>query len=123
MPWCCVQSFNHVVATMDSVSTKLGVHYELNSGSVLGAVKLNNFLPWDIDGDFYVPTHELVHFHDGGKARKILEIEGITLFGWSEDNYWDMGAGHYQMSYGGLEFELMGKRGNLTLKDVEASTR
>ena len=33
---------------------------------------------------------------------------------WNEDNYWDKGAGHYQLHYQGIEFELMGKRGNLT---------
>ena len=32
------------------------------------------------------------------------------------------GAGHFQLSYQGLEFELMGKRGNLTLNSGEMPT-
>ena len=57
----------------------------------------------------------MIHFQEGGIGRFILEQEGISMYGWSEDNYWDKGAGHFQLSYQGLEFELMGKRGNLTL--------
>ena len=85
----------------------------------LGGVKLNNFIPWDIDGDIYISTENMKHFHEGGIGRFILKQEGISIFGWNEDNYWDKGAGHYQLSYQGLEFELMGKRGNLTLKQGE----
>ena len=62
------------------------------------------------------------HFHEGGIGRFILKQEGISIFDWNEDNYWDKGAGHYQLSYQGLEFELMGKRGNLTLKPGEVPT-
>ena len=57
-----------------------------------------------------------------GIGRFILEQEGISLGGWNQDNYWDKGAGHFQLSYQGLEFELMGKRGNLTLKNGEMPT-
>ena len=99
-----------------------GIHYELDSGSLLGAVKLNNFIPWDIDGDIYISTEDMGHFHEGGMGRYILEQEGISMYGWSEDNYWDKGAGHFQLSYQGLEFELMGKRGNLTLNPGEMPT-
>ena len=38
------------------MATRLGFHYELDSGSVLGAVKMRDFIPWDIDGDVYLPT-------------------------------------------------------------------
>ena len=59
------------------------------------------------------------HFHENGIGRFILKQEGISIFGWNKDNYWDKGAGHYQLSYKGLEFELMGKRGNLTMRQGE----
>ena len=94
----------------------------MDSGSLLGAVKLNNFIPWDIDGDIYISTEDMIHFQDGGMGRFILEQEGISMYGWSEDNYWDKGAGHFQLSYQGLEFELMGKKGNLTLNPGEMPT-
>ena len=30
---------------------KYGIYYEIESGTLLGAVKLGNFIPWDIDLD------------------------------------------------------------------------
>ena len=35
----------------------------------VGAVKLNNFIPWDIDMDLYIKTEDMHYFHSGGKAR------------------------------------------------------
>lgn len=84
---------------------------------------MQNFIPWDIDGDLYTRTEDMHHFHEGGTGRFLLESHGIKFHSWSNDNYWDVGAGHYQLSYGGLEFELMGKRGNLTKKTDEPPTR
>lgn len=123
VPWCCHTAAFQVFKSMEVVAKKLGLHYELNSGSLLGAVKLHNFIPWDIDGDMYIPTEHMHHFHEGGLARELLQLEGITFHGWSEDNYWDKGAGHYQLRFQGLEFELMGKRGNLTLHKDQPPTR
>ena len=116
-PWCCTYAANHIVTVMNKITKEVGVHYELDSGSLLGAVKLNNFIPWDVDGDIYIRSEDIEHFHKYGMARYILESEGIEIYGWNQDNYWDIGAGHYQLRYKGLEFELMGKRGNLTLTD------
>ena len=110
-PLCCSRAANHIVRVLDAISTHLDIHYELDSGSLLGAVKLNNFIPWDIDGDVYIDTQDMKHFHYNGSARFILNAEGIEIFNWEENNYWDRGAGHYQLAYAGLEFELMGKRG------------
>ena len=50
-------------------------------------------------------------------------MEGIILHSWNEDNYGDKGAGHYQLNYLGLEFELMGKHGNLSLQYEESPTK
>ncbi len=122
VPWCCIFAANHIVKTLNLISQETGLHYELDSGSLLGAVKLNNFIPWDVDGDLYISSESMHLFHANGLGRFILANEGISIFGWNEDNYWDKGAGHYQLSYKGLEFELMGKRGNLTLRPDEPPT-
>ena len=57
---------NHIVKTMNLVAKETGLHYELDSGSILGAVKLNNFIPWDIDGDIYISTEDMKYFQKGG---------------------------------------------------------
>ena len=94
VPWCCMEAAYHIIKTMNLIHENIGVHYELDSGSLLGAVKLNNFIPWDIDGDIYIKTEDMPHFHQGGKGRSILESKGISIANWNEDNYWDKGAGN-----------------------------
>lgn len=37
------------------------------------------------------------------------------MFGRKEDNYYDKGAGYFTVSFDGIEFEMMGKRGNVSL--------
>lgn len=63
VPWCCMHAANHILKAMNLISDQLGLHYEVDSGTLLGAVKLNNFIPWDIDGDIYIRTEDMHHFH------------------------------------------------------------
>ncbi len=56
---------------------RFGFHYELDSGSLLGAVKLNNFIPWDIDGDLYIPSEQLHIFDRGAPGALAFEEAGI----------------------------------------------
>jgi hypothetical protein len=56
---------------------RFGFHYELDSGSLLGAVKLNNFIPWDIDGDLYIPSEQLHIFDRGATGALAFEEAGI----------------------------------------------
>ncbi|XP_040576802.1 uncharacterized protein [Lepeophtheirus salmonis] len=117
LPYCCTRSYNFVIERLEFLASNLGIDYELNSGSLLGAVKLNNFIPWDIDGDIYIKTDHIVKFFDyGGSARKILERNGFTLTSIQENNYWDIGAKYFNLHFGGIEFEMQGRR-NLTEKE------
>ena len=84
----------------------MNVYSQLESGSCLGAVKLSNFIPWDIDIDIEFATGDFHHFkvvyhfcvtyqekrcfqycQDGGEAKKLLEEAGISLYKYSEDMY------------------------------------
>ena len=39
----------------------------------------------------------------------------FSVYGHKEDNYWDKGAGYLKISYNGLEIEILGQRGNLSM--------
>ena len=48
-PWCCVLALRHVLAQLEKMSVLLGLDWEVGDGTNMGAVKLGNFIPWDID--------------------------------------------------------------------------
>ena len=67
-----------MLSVFDRISDELGFHYEIDSGTLLGAVKFNNFIPWDIDGDVYVSTKAINDFFQPGqKGTRSLQEEGI----------------------------------------------
>ena len=118
LPWCCIAAFAHILKTFEAIATELEFHYELDSGSALGAVKLGQFLPWDIDGDIYASTDAVTqHFlKTNGKGSLALARAGIELSRRSADCYYDAGAGYFVMTFDGIEVEVLGRRGDLTLR-------
>ena len=82
-----MQSFQHVILHLETIANKLGIEYSLDSGSALGAVKLGNFIPWDIDMDIDLRTQDIPHFKPGGEANKYLTSQGIELYSFKEDMY------------------------------------
>jgi hypothetical protein len=54
------------------------------------------------------------------KVYRIFSNGFVSVYGRKADNYWDVGAGYFQVSHGGVSFEMMGKRGNLTLDKLAA---
>lgn len=51
IPSCCMDQVTGALRTLDEFSKEKGVEYEIDSGTLLGAVKMGYFLPWDKDGD------------------------------------------------------------------------
>ncbi|XP_069105196.1 uncharacterized protein [Argopecten irradians] len=48
---CCASDLVLMLSHVTSVCESRGVEYEVRSGTLLGAVKMNSVLPWDIDAD------------------------------------------------------------------------
>ena len=68
-----------MLRVFDRLSTELSFHYEIDSGTLLGAVKLNNFIPWDLDGDLFMSSHAIFEYFQGGQlGTKSLQKEGIS---------------------------------------------
>jgi len=108
LPWCCFASVRHILTHLEQAATQLDIDYQVESGSCLGAVKLSNFIPWDIDIDIEFATDDFHHFKEGGEAKRMLEEAGISLYKYSNDMYNVKGAGSFLMFYGGVEVEMLG---------------
>ena len=68
-----------MLTIFDRLSSELSFHYEIDSGTLLGAVKLNNFIPWDLDGDLFMSSHAIFAYFQGGQiGTKSLQKEGIS---------------------------------------------
>lgn len=87
---------------------ELNIDYQLDSGSALGAVKLQNFIPWDIDIDIYLRTKDIDLFKPGGPAYQYLTSKGIEIYRFQRDNYSVKNAGSFNMWYGGITVEMLG---------------
>uniref|UniRef100_T1IX40 Uncharacterized protein n=1 Tax=Strigamia maritima TaxID=126957 RepID=T1IX40_STRMM len=61
MPLCCRDALINGYKVFHEFSVKHGVMYQIEGGSALGAVKLNDIIPWDFDGDgsYYKDKMEL----------------------------------------------------------------
>ena len=68
-----------MLSVLDRISEELSFHYEIDSGTLLGAVKFNNFIPWDIDGDVYMSSNAIFEFFQpGGEGTNSFKKEGIS---------------------------------------------
>ncbi|KAJ7379240.1 hypothetical protein OS493_017749 [Desmophyllum pertusum] len=59
LPVCCLEEYADALSFFQKFSDKHNVTFELDTGSVLGGVKFNGLIPWDIDGDFIFLTTDL----------------------------------------------------------------
>ena len=69
-------------SVIDELDSEFGIHYEISSGSALGAVKLGNYLPWDIDGELFVQAEKIHLLRPGRRGHDVLLRERhLFLFG------------------------------------------
>jgi hypothetical protein len=60
LPRCCREIISNFIIRLENECQKHNVTFELDSGTLLGAVKFSNTLPWEIDGDisYFNENHE-----------------------------------------------------------------
>ncbi|XP_071513580.1 uncharacterized protein [Panulirus ornatus] len=76
LPSCCIDIAMKELYIMTEFAEKHGLHYELQSGSVLGAVKFGSYLPWDLDHDLYVKCDEFKNWYQ--KFGSFVESKNCT---------------------------------------------
>ena len=63
LPVCCQEMFADALSFFKTFADAHNVRFELDSGSVLGGVKFNGIIPWDMDGDVFVLSTEIEIFN------------------------------------------------------------
>ncbi|KAK7079930.1 hypothetical protein SK128_005623 [Halocaridina rubra] len=58
VPPCCREQIRRELSYVEDCAKEIGVHYELQAGSLLGAVKMDGMLPWDFDTDVISDCNE-----------------------------------------------------------------
>lgn len=51
LPPCCLRTKNKMLNTVDIIAKENQIPFEINSGTLLGALKFKDGLPWDFDDD------------------------------------------------------------------------
>jgi hypothetical protein len=104
LPRCCRKYLSHGLKLLDEHSRANSIDCELDSGSMVGAVKFAHVLPWEIDGDINYDNKK----HE--KLKKALNhIKKITSYSFGrEEKATDKKEGYFQIYPGPFFIELFG---------------
>ncbi|XP_078344664.1 uncharacterized protein LOC144630209 isoform X2 [Oculina patagonica] len=110
LPVCCQELYAEAVSFFKKFTDENNVRFELDSGSVLGGVKFNGLIPWDVDGDFFVLSTEIQIFN---KAETIeyFQRSGYSLTEYEEpmlDGKKYMYDGYVKISFNAFYIEVFG---------------
>ena len=81
------QSMLRSVEELDRLCTEHGLRYFLSSGTLLGAVRHQGFIPWDDDADLYMPVGDIIKLSEIMKDREDFSL--INCYD-DEDAHCDM---------------------------------
>ena len=77
-PPCCIEYRTRELEYVTSCADKLGIDYQLWAGSLMGPVKLDDFLLWDFDNDVRIHCSHLKQFLSKGK--ECIHDKGCGLY-------------------------------------------
>ena len=108
LPNCCLKIKNKMFTTLDAVARKEKVPYEVNSGSLLGAVKFKNAIPWDFDDDAVYRNSDVSKFKRNKQKMRQLGLSPVYK---KEKNKENKSSPHNYISMtgqGGFSMDLWG---------------
>lgn len=103
LPSCCLVQIARAFRAFDTFSKEKFLRYEIEAGSVLGAVKLRSFMPWDLDGDVTFESKDYVTFY---KAQNRFRNKGFKLDSFEEPN--NKSFGYFLFHTPDIYFEMWG---------------
>ena len=62
LPVCCLEEYAYALSFFQECAEEHNITFELDTGSVLGGVKCNGLLPWDLDGDLILLSSDVAIF-------------------------------------------------------------
>ncbi|XP_067009659.2 uncharacterized protein [Anabrus simplex] len=87
IPPCCIDQVAGALKALDDFSKEKGIDYEIEAGTLLGAVKLSGFLPWDRDGDITFQTKDYDTFYENSNS---FSEKGFSLAMFKRASYFHL---------------------------------
>ena len=111
LPVCCRELYAEAVSFFRAFVDAHSIRFELDCGSVLGGVKFNGLIPWDIDGDFFVFSKDIPLFNKK-ETIEYFKKHGYNLVGYEspilDRKMYDSFNGYVNIVFGGFNIEVFG---------------
>ena len=103
LPVCCQEEYAKALSFLQTFADEHNITFELDSGSVLGSVKFNGLLPWDLDGDLSLLHADMAIF---GKKDTVEHFRRngfeLTKFKLTEDGYFRINFNRFYIEVWGV---------------------
>jgi len=77
LPPCCMKIKNKMLNTIDLISKEHRIPYEISCGTLLGALKFKDGLPWDFDDDAYYRNLDVFIFMKNKQRMRRLGLSPV----------------------------------------------
>ena len=102
LPVCCQEEYAKALSFFQTFADEHNITFELDSGSVLGSVKFNGLLPWDLDGDLTLLSSDVAIF---GKKET---IEHFRKNGFELTKFELTNGGYFKINFNRFYIEVWG---------------
>ena len=106
LPVCCQEEYADALWFVQKFADTHNVTFELDAGSLLGGVKFNGLLPWDLDGDIKVLLSDFEIFNKRETVEHFRE-NGYELSGYEIQNGGE--RGYVMITFNKFYIEVWGR--------------
>nr|XP_053637621.1 uncharacterized protein LOC128692491 [Cherax quadricarinatus] len=119
LPPCCLKLKNKMLNTVDIIAKENRVPYEISSGTLLGALKFKDGLPWDFDDDAYYRNSDAEVFIRNKQRMRRLGLSPYFSDQANKGNKSVVSKYIYATSQGGFALDLWGRKTMPSLGTLE----
>ncbi|KAL9984857.1 hypothetical protein ACROYT_G007197 [Oculina patagonica] len=108
LPVCCQEEYADALSFFQKFADMHNVTFELDTGSVLGGVKFNGLLPWDLDGDMIALSSDITIFNRS-ETLEYFQKNGYSLTSYKPPGPAPgEGSGYVDIVFNGFDIEVWG---------------